>query len=186
MKQQLENMMYDSLNNQEEVKVFQVGDLESLSASVLYTDHLPKMGPKFFKPMKTDLSWDKPSLDFGNNDTCKPIKIEPIDTIVIPKFENTLKSVSPDTITYPPINQNIPLGNSNRYLERKPSSYKIFEIETPQPLVRLDLNEHHGVEPLHVEFGKKYFPDSVSPGEQSVKYFNHIVNRLQIGKSDLE
>lgn len=48
MKQQLENMMDSYKPMVSGQKVYVVGDLESLSATGLYTGHLPKMGPGGF------------------------------------------------------------------------------------------------------------------------------------------
>ena len=42
MKQYLEQRMYEPIQESEDLRVYQVGDLESLSASALYTDKLPK------------------------------------------------------------------------------------------------------------------------------------------------
>lgn len=76
-----------------EQRLFEVENLENLSASVLYTDHLPPMGPIFF----TDLS--KSSLDLSP-------QFDYLDSLLErekKKKEEKIKPFKYDSYVYKPI-----------------------------------------------------------------------------------
>jgi hypothetical protein len=82
---------------------------------------------------------------------------------------------------------------SGRTLIRTPKSYKIFESSKPisapeigssgprykssAPLVRLDLEGHHGKPPQHIQFGKGEYTGR--EGSEAVEIFKHIVKSLR-------
>ena len=65
-------------------------------------------------------------------------------------------------------------GSYNLYLSATESSYKIFDSEKGgAPLIRLDLNPHHGMPSKHLQFGEDFYTDR--KGEEAVEIFSQIL-----------
>lgn len=86
MKQQLEKSLYGSRPIGKETKIYTIVDLESLSATALYTDHLPKMGMGGFKLPKIKQSFGQNVIPLGDLDM--PGLKDIHETFKIDRYEN--------------------------------------------------------------------------------------------------